>query len=394
MNSDELLQTPFGEFTLRRPLNDPTGSLRAWDGADLLLLDRVAELAPEPGSRMLIVGDNFGALSVALSSFSPVIWSDSKASQHSIEGNATVAATVADAKAALRICGTAAEVVAAGPFDLVVWNVDRVTEIVADVAALFSELSVGTTVVLAAGMDKVLPPKTAQILRQIGDVETHPGRKKAHLFEVSVRKGFARFVALPPGKVHEVHVPEFRLRLTSNAGVFSADRFDTGTRLLSSFVQTLADVDASDRTVDIVDLGCGNGALGILALRAMPTAKVHFIDESARAVASARSNVESNIGAAALERSSFWHSNVFEDVGKFSVDIVLCNPPFHHGNAMDDEVAWEMFSQSRRRLRPDGELWVVGNRHLGYHESLKRVFSEVDQIESHPKFVVLVARNA
>jgi 16S rRNA (guanine1207-N2)-methyltransferase len=50
-----------------------------------------------------------------------------------------------------------------------------------------------------------------------------------------------------------------------------------------------------------------------------------------------------------------------------------------------------MFTGSRAALRPGGELWVVGNRHLGYHVKLKRVFGNCDVVASNPKFVVLRA---
>jgi 16S rRNA (guanine1207-N2)-methyltransferase len=50
-----------------------------------------------------------------------------------------------------------------------------------------------------------------------------------------------------------------------------------------------------------------------------------------------------------------------------------------------------MFSGARRALRGGGELWVVGNRHLGYHVTLRRVFGNSEVVASDPKFVVLRA---
>ena len=40
---------------------------------------------------------------------------------------------------------------------------------------------------------------------------------------------------------------------------------------------------------------------------------------------------------------------------------------------------------------PGGELWIVGNRHLGYHGKLKRLFRGVEQVAATPKFVILKA---
>jgi 16S rRNA (guanine1207-N2)-methyltransferase len=50
-----------------------------------------------------------------------------------------------------------------------------------------------------------------------------------------------------------------------------------------------------------------------------------------------------------------------------------------------------MFADSRRSLRRGGELWVVGNRHLGYHAKLKRLFGNCEVVASNTKFVVLRA---
>ncbi|MBW8806802.1 MAG: methyltransferase, partial [Catenulisporales bacterium] len=74
-----------------------------------------------------------------------------------------------------------------------------------------------------------------------------------------------------------------------------------------------------------------------------------------------------------------------------SVDVVLNNPPFHSHQATTDAVAWRMFTGSRTALRRGGELWVVGNRHLGYHAKLKRLFGNCDVVAGNPKFVVLRA---
>ncbi|MFD9904289.1 methyltransferase, partial [Streptomyces sp. NPDC059063] len=67
------------------------------------------------------------------------------------------------------------------------------------------------------------------------------------------------------------------------------------------------------------------------------------------------------------------------------------NPPFHSHQATTDATAQRMFRGARDALRPGGELWVVGNRHLGYHVRLKRLFGNVDVAASNRKFVILRA---
>ncbi len=393
MNVD-LCSTPFGEFTLTRIPVDRTGTLKAWDGADLLLLDAVAALDRSEARRVLILGDNFGALSVALAGPHTWLLSDSLVSEHAIARNHAAASVqcplqfVSSVTSGPELAGTLE-----GPVDLVVWNIDKSTDMLTHLAALLPFISHAGTIVYAAGMDKHLPPRTGELLRGHGIVTTHPGRKKAHLFELRVRPGASAFDPVaPPGRA-QVHVAEHDLAVAAWPGVFAADRFDLGTRLLADEVAHLDEIlpDAQH----VVDLGCGSGILGMLALRTLPAVTVTFCDESDHAVVSARENVEANgatLGPDPLARSQFVRSHIFDDFDVSNVDLIVCNPPFHHANATNDEVAWQMFMQSHRVLRPGGELWVVANRHLGYHEKLARIFDATAHVVSHPKFVVLAAR--
>ena len=81
-----------------------------------------------------------------------------------------------------------------------------------------------------------------------------------------------------------------------------------------------------------------------------------------------------------------WADRLHCDPG--SVDVVLCNPPFHIDQHMGDQTAIAMFRASARALRAGGELWVVGNRHLGYHARLNKLFATCDVVSGDPKFVV------
>jgi len=72
-------------------------------------------------------------------------------------------------------------------------------------------------------------------------------------------------------------------------------------------------------------------------------------------------------------------------------DLILCNPPFHQGHVIGDHIAWQMFAQSKKQLRKDGELWIVGNRHLQYHIKLKKIFGNCRQVAGNAKFVMLAA---
>ena len=67
---------------------------------------------------------------------------------------------------------------------------------------------------------------------------------------------------------------------------------------------------------------------------------------------------------------------------------ILLNPPFHEGGAVGDHIALRLFAEAAGCLTGDGELLMVGNRHLGYHRSLRSFFTQVQQLHASPRFVV------
>jgi 16S rRNA (guanine1207-N2)-methyltransferase len=119
---------------------------------------------------------------------------------------------------------------------------------------------------------------------------------------------------------------------------------------------------------------------------------VTFVDESYQAVASAEATFRTNAGAGA--KAEFLVGDGLSGVPAGTVDLVLSNPPFHTHQATTDATAWRMFTGARDALRPGGELWVIGNRHLGYHLKLRRLFGGCEVVASDPKFVVLRAVKA
>ncbi|MER7816873.1 methyltransferase, partial [Streptomyces sp. NPDC096153] len=105
--------------------------------------------------------------------------------------------------------------------------------------------------------------------------------------------------------------------------------------------------------------------------------------------ASAVATFRANAGPSA--KAVFEAGDALAGTERESVDLVLNNPPFHTHRALTDSTSWRMFTGARRALRPGGELWVVGNRHLGYHVKLRRIFGDCETVASNPKFVVLRA---
>ena len=82
------------------------------------------------------------------------------------------------------------------------------------------------------------------------------------------------------------------------------------------------------------------------------------IDQSAAAVASAAATAAAN-GLA--DRITVVRDDAAASLPDGSVDLVVCNPPFHLGAAVVTTAADRLFAAAARVLRPGGELWTVYN---------------------------------
>ena len=165
--------------------------------------------------------------------------------------------------------------------------------------------------------------------------------------------------------------------------MFSRESLDIGTRFL---LQHLPDTTGSD----VIDLGCGNGIVGMAMAKRFPQAKISFVDESYMALASARLNY-AQLGPEAVP-AEFISADCLSGFVQNSSDCIVCNPPFHQQHSIGDHIAWQMFKQAHQVLRTGGELRVIGNRHLNYHLSLKKLFGNCHQFASNAKFVIFSCR--
>jgi 23S rRNA (guanine1835-N2)-methyltransferase len=369
----------FGSVELVRSETIATNLLQAWDGADRLLLDLAAQHQPhaEPTLRVLIIDDHYGALTLNCAIWNVTGWTDSAVSAAAIASNATRNNVEVTALHALPVVDLS--VTAIKQFDLVVWRIPRATAYLQQQLAVLQQYVDETTLIYAAGLDKYLPPTTRELLSQLGEVATLPGAYKAHAFQVMPHTANLRTHIVPP-KPAKI-VVNSTLTVSGGPNVFSNDRLDLGARTLLGVFDRLPEVR------HVADLGCGNGVLGLAIKQQQTHAHVAFFDESAQAVRVAETNAANSVGKD-KKLTFHWLDGMNGYSGEL-FDLVLCNPPFHEMGAVTDDTAWAMFQQAKQNLIVDGELWVVGNRHLDYHVKLKRIFGNCTQVGAHPKFVVL-----
>jgi 23S rRNA (guanine1835-N2)-methyltransferase len=376
MSVEQQFIVPQGQFQLQRYPYNPKDPLRAWDAADELLLHYLDETLGSSLDAPWILNDSFGALSVALSNFAPMSNSDSYVSHQALAHNLALNPQASDAVSTQ----TPFEIPSA-PVKLLLIKIPTTLALLEDQLQRAREHLAPDCQIVAAAMAKHIHRSTLELFeRIIGPTTTSLAKKKARLV-------FSRLdPQLEPGPNRypsQYQLEQSRFTISNHAGVFSREKLDIGTRL---FLQHLP---ASEQPRSIIDLGCGNGVLGLIAADRNPKASMVFVDDSYRALASAEDNFSR--GYDQQRSAQFIADNCLESFSDLSADLILNNPPFHQQQTIGDHIARQMFSDAKRVLKPQGELWVIGNRHLGYHVQLRKLFGNCKLVASNPKFVVLKA---
>ncbi|MEL5954152.1 methyltransferase [Streptomyces sp. CLV115] len=379
------LTTSGAGFELARHPEDPRDPLRAWDAADEYLLRRLegadgADPVDLSGA-VVVVGDRWGALSTVLAEHRPVQITDSYLAQRATLANLGRNGADADTVRLLSARDTPPDRI-----DVLLVRVPKSLALLEDQLHRLAPAVHPGTVVMGTGMVKEIHTSTLKLFeRIIGPTRTSLAVKKARLIFCTPGAGTPRTPSPWPYRydLPQGLGPVSGRTVTNHAGIFCAERLDIGTRF---FLGHLPVRSGPDR---VVDLGCGNGVVGLSAALANPEATVTFIDESYQAVASAEETFRANTGPDA--KAEFVVGDGLAELPPASVDLVLNNPPFHSHQATTDATARTMFHGARDALRPGGELWVVGNRHLGYHTRLRRIFGNCTTVAGDPKFVVLRA---
>jgi len=167
------------------------------------------------------------------------------------------------------------------------------------------------------------------------------------------------------------------MNFMTDAGVFSKGELDQGTRLLLDALPALSG--------DVLDLGCGWGAIGVSIARANPDCRVVMVDVNRRALQLSRDNLERNKTAA----------EVIESDGMAAVldrtfDAVITNPPIRAGK----QVIYKMFSDAATHLNQGGALYLVIRKQQGAESCvkyLKTLFGQVEKLDKSGGFWVLKA---
>ncbi len=348
-------------------------NLMAYDATDRLLLNTASEHV-SPGTRMTVIGDRYGALTLGALSGLGVehvrVHQDLYTGRLALQRNAK--ATDMEGRFTSHELGR--ELLDGS--QLVLLQLPKSLAELEEIADAVARYAAPDAVLLAGGRVKHMSVGMNAVLeRFFGTVQPQLARHKSRI--VLARN--PQQPADPPPFPLVASLPELGLTVKAHGAVFSGVRLDIGTRYLLTFLDRMPPVSR------VVDLGCGTGILAAMYSRRNPAARLIATDQSAAAVASAKETIAAN---GLQERIEVVHDDAMSKLAAGSADLILLNPPFHIGAGVHAGAAVKMFEAAARVLAPGGELWTVYNSHLQYRAALERLIGPTTEIGRNPKFTV------
>ncbi len=177
----------------------------------------------------------------------------------------------------------------------------------------------------------------------------------------------------------DVVLGDVAFTMLTDRGVFSHGHLDTGTALL------LREAPAPAPTGDLLDLGCGSGAIALTLAKRSPGAVVWAVDTNERARDLTVANAERN----SVENIRVVGPDEVPDAVRF--DTIWSNPPIRIGKT----ALHELLSYWLGRLADDGAAVLVVQKHLGADSLQRWLIAEgfpTERLASKAGFRLLVAQ--
>jgi 16S rRNA G1207 methylase RsmC len=170
----------------------------------------------------------------------------------------------------------------------------------------------------------------------------------------------------------------FEFRTVS--GVFSKKRVDLGTHLLIDHM-------ILPEYGSLLDLGCGYGAVGIVAAALNPHLRVFMVDVNKRAVTLARVNAQKNGTTNTEFRSGF----LYEPVSEMQFDVILSNPPISAGM----KIVLRIIDQAPLHLVGNGIFEIVVRSKIGgkrLANVMEETFGNVETLARRSGYRILMSK--
>ena len=179
------------------------------------------------------------------------------------------------------------------------------------------------------------------------------------------KRGTEHYFAEVPKSEAKLGMVHTRLRgepfkFITASSVFSKKQVDLGTRLLIEAMQL------PDKG-NVLDVGCGYGAVGIVAAASNPRLHVVMTDVNLRAVQLARRNTKINN----VRNAEVRHGYLYEPIKDLTFNCVLSNPPVSAGM----ETVKALITQAPPVMTAEATFQMVIRSKIGA-KTLPSIFNE------------------
>ena len=172
------------------------------------------------------------------------------------------------------------------------------------------------------------------------------------------------------------YIKGFVMNFLTDNGVFSKKAVDFGSSLLLKSLPTL-------NNVNILDVGCGYGTIGLTIAKMNPTAYVTMVDINQRAVLLTNKNMISN----QIKNAEIFVSDIYNNVHQ-KYDFIVTNPPIRAGKKVVHNITLGAIAY----LKDGGQMWCVIQKKQGAESlliKLKDTFSNVEIISKDKGYFII-----
>ena len=185
-------------------------------------------------------------------------------------------------------------------------------------------------------------------------------------------------------RLREVHVfdgPEGPRPYYSKPGVYGWKKLDAGSEFMIAVLDT--GLWPQDRAQRCIDLGCGSGHLSLVAAWRGFT-NITATDNNATALEACRFNVDAHALSPVI-------SVVPDDCAasfKEKTELILCNPPFHKGFAVNTALSEKFVARCGHLLSKTGRAILVTNVFIGVERISQKYRLHCRELANNGQFKV------
>lgn len=165
--------------------------------------------------------------------------------------------------------------------------------------------------------------------------------------------------------------------LQSHPALFGWNKVDAASKLLAESTQGLLEGEGAD-------LGSGYGYLSVEALRSNPRIEsLSLVEAELYGLLPAFENVRTIPSNAQLR---YYWADALQWKPSRLFDFILTNPPFHHENKTDPELARSFLHKGLVLLKPGASLYFVSHRTLTLRGETKKLVSDWQELGGDSAF--------